>query len=80
MCLCTPGVVLPNVANSDAYADGSGEMVVFPTCHWRCEDGKMSLPPTPLSAVGFRLIFLVACWERKEERKKKTGIRASTLA
>lgn len=40
----------------------------FPTCHWRCESGK-TFPAA--GAVGFRLIFLVACWEEEEEEEEE---------
>lgn len=39
---------------------------VFPKCHRQCEEGKMSQLQTPLSTVGFRLIFLAACWEEED--------------
>lgn len=39
---------------------------VFPKCHWQCEKGKMSQLQMPLSTVGFRLIFLAACWEEED--------------
>lgn len=36
----------------------------LPTCHRRCESGK-TFPAA--GAVGFRLVFRVACWEEEGE-------------
>lgn len=64
--MCALGVVLLNVANSDAHADGSTEMVSVSKVPLAVCERKDVSAANALSTVGFRLIFLAACWEEED--------------